>query len=102
MTILISIILISVILNIFQFIQIDRIINERNTYFNVIINTKFNNEGEETRQPIGFTQYQDNPLCIPDTESSDKLSHQRQSLSIFKLSLPGYLSRMRELHKKPK
>lgn len=100
-TILISIILISVVLNVFQFIQIDRIIDERNTYFNIIINTKFNNE-EPERKPIGFTQYQDNPLCIPDTESSDKLSHQRQSLSIFKLSLPRHLSRMRELHKKTK
>ena len=100
-TMLISIILISVILNIFQFVQIKNLINERNQYFNIIINTKFTNE-EPERKPIGFTQYQDNPLCIPDTESSDKLSHQRQSLSIFKFSLPGHLSRMRELHKKSK
>ena len=86
MTILISIILISVVLNVFQFIQIDRIINERNTYFNVIINTKFNNEGEETRQPIGFRQFAE--LGNREDESEDKLRNSRFPVSFRKIRFP--------------
>lgn len=86
MEILISIILISVILNIFQFIQIKNLMNERNSYFNIIINTKFNNEGEETRQPIGFQQFAS--VCDREDEPEDKLRNSRFTLSFRKIRLP--------------
>lgn len=84
-TILISIILISVILNIFQFIQIDRIIKERNTYFNIIINSKFNNE-EPERKPIGFQQFAE--LGNREDEPEDKLHNSRLTLPFRKIRFP--------------
>lgn len=97
--ILISIILISVVLNIFQFVQIDRIMDERNSYFNIIINTLFNHE-EETRRPLGFRQFAS--VCDREDDSENILHNSGFPVSFRKIRLRGDKGAVRNLHRGPK
>lgn len=86
-------------MNIFQFIQIHYLRKERDSYFSIIINTKFNNE-EQERNTIGFRQYAE--LGDREDYSEDKLCDSGQSVPLWKVYFSRYKKAVRGIYRRTK